>query len=167
MRTYDCEQINRATPWAHSNTSTVNGIQLPNLSINDIVKLDQLLLFMKEKKTIHNNIFSFCKERWGDNKLLYLYFAEYLKKNSFTAVQPSTRGIEYAWNQKITHRGLALDSFKKEYHRQLENKKAFLRSQKQLEGRTRFSHNSKLLIRNFILGIMDLKLASRLINSFN
>src|SRR5688572_23851267 len=108
MRTYDCEQTNRVTPWAYSSTSTTEDIQLPHLSSSEIAKLDQLLLFMKERKTMYTNIFSFCKEKWGDNKPLYLYFSEYLKRNSFTSVQNSTNGIEYAWGQKITERGLAL-----------------------------------------------------------
>ena len=158
MRTYDCEPINTVIPWAYSVNSATEDIQLPHLSGNDIVKLDHLLLFMKERKTMYNNVFSFCKEKWGENKALYLYFAEYLKRNSFTSVPDSTNGIEYSWGQKITQRGLALDGFKKEYDRQQENKKAFLKSQKRLESRTSFSHSPRLFIRNFILSVIDLKL---------
>lgn len=158
MRTYDCEQTNRVTSWAYPGTDTTENIQLPRLSINDIAKLDQLLLFMKEKQTTYTNVFLFCKEKWGDNKPLYLYFSEYLRKNSFTSAPNNTNGIEYAWGQKITKRGLALDSFKKEYIRQRENKKSFIKSQKRVEHRPNFSYTITLYIRNFILSMIDLRL---------
>src|SRR5690349_3947659 len=98
-------------------------INLPNLPGGDIDKLDQLLSFMKENNTEFIDIYKVCKKKWGDNKLLYLFFAEYLKKNSFALVQNYKKGEEYVWKQMISPRGLALDSFKKEYVRQRKKKK--------------------------------------------
>ena len=48
-------------------------IKLPQLSASDIDKLDRLLSYMKENKTEFINIHSVCKDKWGDNRLLYLY----------------------------------------------------------------------------------------------
>jgi len=98
-------------------------INLPNLPGGDIAKLDQLLSFMKENNTEFIDIYKVCKKKWGDNKLLYLFFAEYLKRNSFALVQNYSKGEEYVWKQMISPRGLALDSFKKEYARQRKKRK--------------------------------------------
>ena len=95
-----------------------DGIKLPPLPVDDINKLDFLLSRMKEKKTEFVNIHSVCKEKWGDNKLLYLFFAEYLKKNYFTTVQSRTNNPEYAWKHMIAPSGLAFKGFKYEYIKQ-------------------------------------------------
>jgi hypothetical protein len=93
-------------------------IKLPNLLISDIGKLDQLLYLMKENETEFIDIYKVCKKKWGDNKLLYLFFAEYLKKNSFTIAKSNSIGDEYVWKQMVSPRGLALDSFIQEQIRQ-------------------------------------------------
>jgi hypothetical protein len=92
-------------------------IKLPPLYFNDLVKLDNLLLFMKKNKSTYVNIYSFCKDKWGENRMLYLFFAEYLKNNSFTLVSNENNAREYAWRQMIAPNGLAIESFKKEYVR--------------------------------------------------
>jgi len=98
-------------------------ITLPPLPARDIEKLDQLLLFLKQNKTEFINIHSVCKEKWGDNRLLYLFFAEYLKKNSFTTAKNTKDGEKYVWKQMIAPRGLAFHGFKKEYNKQRQKKK--------------------------------------------
>jgi len=108
--------------WNPSNGS--ERIKLPPLPVEDINKLDQLLSFMKEHRTEPVNIYTFCKAKWGDNRLLYIFFAEYLRKNSFTSVQSYPVNGEYIWNQMIEPGGLALGSFKKEYVRQRKMKMA-------------------------------------------
>lgn len=103
-------------------SNSMDGVQLPPLPIDDIEKLDYLLSCMKEKQTEFVNVYSVCKDKWGDNKLLYLYFAEYLKKNYFTTVQNHRNTPEYAWQQMIAPRGLLMAGFKREYMRQREVK---------------------------------------------
>jgi hypothetical protein len=98
-------------------------IKLPSLSKDDLDKLDRLFSFMKKNKTEFINIHSFCKEKWGDNKLLYLFFAEYLRKNDLALTKNRKDGEKYVWNQIIAPRGLTFQGFKKEYSRQLENKR--------------------------------------------
>lgn len=102
----------------------MNEVKLPSLPDADIKKLDQLLSFMKKNKTESVNIYMFCKAKWGDNRLLYLYFAEYLRKNSFACIQYQNQGAEYVWQQIITPTGLAFDGFKREHVRQYESEKA-------------------------------------------
>ena len=112
------QQIN--TP-AQSDLSNEE-IKLPLLSLHDIKKLDHLLSYMKENKNYYINIHSVCKVKWGNDRLLYFSFAEYLKTNSFTMVKNHNGDGKYIWNQMISARGLALDSFKNEYIRQREKK---------------------------------------------
>jgi hypothetical protein len=106
----------------------IRDIKLPPLPLADIEKLDYLLAVMKKNQTEFVNIHLICKKKWGDNKLLYLFFAEYLKINGFALVEDYTKGEKYVWRQMIAPRGLALDSFKNEYRRQ--------RKQKMQESRT-------------------------------
>lgn len=104
-------------------SSNIKEIKLPNLSNSDINKLDQLFSFMKENEKQFVDIYKVCKKKWGDNKILYLFFAEYLKKNSFTLVETDNQGGEYVWKQMISPRGLALDSFRNEFRRQSKKKR--------------------------------------------
>ncbi|HET7819880.1 MAG TPA: hypothetical protein VFL70_11285 [Bacteroidia bacterium] len=120
---------------------TIEDIKLPLLEIRNIEKLDELFLFLKENYSSYNDVYRFCKERWGDNKLLYLCFAEYLKVNSFTFVQNDSNGINYSWKQRISERGLALDSFKKEYNRQYNKKSEPTKSRQRLQAITGLIHN--------------------------
>ncbi len=120
---------------------TIEDIKLPLLEIRNIEKLDELFLFLKENYSSYNDVYRFCKERWGDNKLLYLCFAEYLKVNSFTLVQNDSNGINYSWKQRISERGLALDSFKKEYNRQYNKKSEPTKSRQRLQAITGLIHN--------------------------
>ena len=102
----------------------IDEIKLPPLSGRDIDKLDYLISRMKEKQTEYVDIYIVCKEKWGgDNKLLYLFFAEYLRKNYLSTVQSHTRDREYAWKHMIAPRGLAARSFKNEYRRQYKEKR--------------------------------------------
>jgi len=94
------------------------GLELPPLPVADIEKLDYLLARMKEKQTEFVDLYSLCREKWGDNRLLYLYFSEYFKKNNFTAVQTSQTHTQYVWQHRITSRGLSMESFRQEYIRQ-------------------------------------------------
>ncbi len=120
---------------------TIEDIKLPLLEIRNIEKLDELFVFLKENYSSYNDVYRFCKERWGDNKLLYLCFAEYLKVNSFTFVQNDSNGINYSWKQRISERGLALDSFKKEYNRQYNKKSEPTKSRQRLQAITGLIHN--------------------------
>ncbi|HNO70262.1 MAG TPA: hypothetical protein PKO16_00645 [Bacteroidia bacterium] len=120
---------------------TIEDIKLPLLEIRNIEKLDELFVFLKENYSSYNDVYRFCKERWGDNKLLYLCFAEYLKVNSFTLVQNDSNGINYSWKQRISERGLALDSFKKEYNRQYNKKSEPTKSRQRLQAITGLIHN--------------------------
>lgn len=98
-------------------------VKLPPLLIADMEKLDYLLLRMKERQTEFINIYGVCKEKWGDNRLLYLFFAEYLRRNDFTTVENHRNHREYVWKQMIAPRGLSTPSFKYEYIKQRKNKK--------------------------------------------
>ena len=122
----------------------IEKIKLPLLRADDIDKLDYLLFCMKQKQAEFVNIHSVCKEKWGDNRLLYLFFAEYLKKNHFTMVQGQTSNPEYAWQQMIAPRGLVFDSFKNEYLRQQEEKR------KQTPGMTWYKFVTSYLIHYFL-----------------
>ena len=136
-------------------TSTdMKEIKLPNLPGGDISKLDELLAYMKENDKEFIDIYKVCKNKWGDNKLLYLFFAEYLKKNSFTLVENYSKGEEYMWKQMISPRGLALDSFKKELARQRKKKKAETpqKFQSRIKGITGIAR-SLFLITTVIFGV--------------
>lgn len=115
------KSVNNADPLVTSITPDL--VKLPPLVITDIEKLDYLLLHMKEKQKEFVNIYSVSKEKWGDNRLLYLFFAEYLRRNNFTMIQNHTKQPEYVWKQMITPRGLSIESFKYEYKRQRKKRK--------------------------------------------
>jgi hypothetical protein len=125
-----------------NSTNSASPVKSPPLPLSDIDKLDQLLFFMKTNKNEHVNIYAFCKTKWEDNKLLYLFYAEYLKKHSLTVVLDQQQASEYSWNQKISPEGLAFNGFKNEYRRQHE--------QKRMRKRSVFIHGIKIL-KGFVL----------------
>lgn len=151
MFTYDHEPINTVQL---DKLGTIEDIKLPHLEIRNIEKLDQVFLFLKENHSSYNDIYEFCKAKWGDNKLLYLCFAEYLKVNSFTFVQNHSNGIRYSWKQKIAERGLALDGFTSEYNRQRKAKMSALALQQPTKPKTNRSHTLAVSLRNFFLSIL-------------
>jgi hypothetical protein len=115
--------MKRIIPPDNNDVYSVAEIKLPFLPTSEIEKMDYLLCFMKENKAKYIDVYSVCKGKWGDNRLMYLFFAEYFKSNSFAIVQSNNDKGEYVWMQKISSRGLVLDSFKKEFIRQQERKK--------------------------------------------
>ncbi len=105
----------------------MSDIKLPNLSEVEIEKLDELFNFLKSEFMIKNHsgflkIGVYCKDKWGDDKILYYCFAETLAKNGLTETQ-FNNGEEYIWNQRFNIGAESFDSFKNEYHRQEKLKK--------------------------------------------
>ncbi|MES2139195.1 MAG: hypothetical protein V4511_05775 [Bacteroidota bacterium] len=100
---------------------------LSSLSDSDIAKLDELFNFLKTElteKRIHGfyPIDLFCQQHWGENITLYRCFGTMLADNGLTDIQ-NHNGEPYIWGQKCSQNGIAFDSFKNEYARQLQSRK--------------------------------------------
>lgn len=133
-------------------------IKLPPLSANELGKLDVLITFMKENKNEYINVNKFCKEKWGDNRLLYIFFAEYLKKNSFAIIQTDKKGPEYVWEQKISQEGFKLNSFKNAYRIQAKKEEILLKASRQSLSLKEIGH--KFLVTSLTISLVCSALVS-------
>jgi hypothetical protein len=89
--------------------------KLSCLSMRDIAKLDKLILYLQVRQNDYVDVYAFCKKEWGDNTLLYIFFAEYLRSNKFTSVMDRGEDYKYPWKHIITNKGMELKSIKEKY----------------------------------------------------
>jgi hypothetical protein len=98
-------------------------IKLPNISADDIEKLDDIFNFLKDNRNDFINIATYGEQKWGENDTLYLTIAKCIRQNDLTINKKNGDGGEYIWSQMINSEGLAFDGFKKEYERQKKSQK--------------------------------------------
>ena len=98
-------------------------ITLPNISADEIDKLDDIFNFLKDNKNDFINIATYVEQKWGENDTLYFTIANCIRQNDFTINKKNSDGGEYIWSQMINSEGLAFDGFKKEYERQRKSQK--------------------------------------------